>query len=911
MTPKRIYRYILITLLSLTLSLTAAQGGGLQAQTTLLEQGNQYYHAENYSEAVTVWREAEAEFEAAGERLQQGLVLANLSLAYQQMGEWEKAENSVQESLRVLEGVREQNEALWRQKGKALNALGRLQWSRGQADVAVETWQEAQEFYRRGGYLEGVVGTQLNQAQALQTLGLSVDAKRLLRGVEAQVAGQDDSPLKAQTYLSLGGTLRSLGELEEAEKVLISGLEVAESLGLPIASQIELELGDVARSRANQQQAIAQSEDAENSVNKAFTAYRTVAENSDSNRLRLQANLRQLSWAVELGKLPDMSLLTAIESQLAQLPQNRSAIASQLDYAHSLACLQPQVDAEIPSCVRSEWQVEGEVKTIESPKISDIADRLAQLVQETEDLGDKRLKSQAMGQLAALYEQNQQWTEAYRLTVDAIASAGEVQANDLLYRWEWQLGRLLKKQGNIEAITAYAEAVKTLDKVRSNILTINTDVQFSFRDNVEPIYREYVELLLLNSGNSSNPEQGYQKVIESVEALHLAELENFLRCNLTPTLKPNQTLAQIENIDDSAVVIYPIIIRDRIQVLAKFPGQPLRYYPGEMSAETAISQGKDMIIYTEYSNNQKSETERESIEKMVSDFRKAIINDESSFQYAEQFYSWLIEPLEQDLQAHSNIENLVFILDSTLYNLPLPALMQPSTNKYLIQLGYNLSLLPHLALFNLNENQLGAGILGAGISNELTVGDKFFRELTNVKDELKQLELQENSTILSNEEFTEQALADRIQTENFAIAHLATHGKFSSDPENTYLLTYDQETGGGRLLKARELDQILQSNSSIQLLVLSACETAEGDNRAVLGLAGLAVRAGTNSAIASLWQVQDEPTVQFISYFYEALQQPNITKPEALRIAQNKLMEDIRYTTPLHWSAFIFIGNWL
>ncbi|MFP4006868.1 MAG: CHAT domain-containing protein, partial [Spirulinaceae cyanobacterium] len=798
---------------------------------------------------------------------------------------------------RVLAGVTEQNETFWRQKGKALNALGRLQWSRGQADRAVETWQEAQEFYRRGGYAEGVIGTQLNQAQALQTLGLSVDANRLLRGVEAQVAGQNDSPLKAQTYLSLGGTMRSLGELEEAQKVLQSGLTVAESLGLPIAPQIELELGDVARSRANQQQAIGQSGEAENSVEQAFTAYRQVAENSDSNRLQLQANLRQLSWFVELGKLPDTSLLTAIESQLGQLPQNRNAIASQLDYAHSLTCLQPQVDAEIPSCVRSEWQGEGEVSTIASPKISDIRQRLAKVVRETDVLGDNRLKSQAMGQLAALYEQNGQWTEAYELTVTAIASAGEVQADDLLYRWEWQLGRLLKKQGNVEAITAYEEAVKTLDKVRSNILTINTDVQFSFRDNVEPIYREYVELLLANANSTKPNQENLRQATEAIDALQLAELENFLRCQLSP-LAAKVQLNKVQ--DETAAIIYPIVTKNGLAMILE---------------TSAPSQNKEVGDSRSRLELLKTAVASEDLNTALNGLQNALQDASDTplvITEGEKVYDWLIRPLIIQLENYPTIETLVFVLDDPLRSIPISVLHDSEEGQYLVEKNYAIAVSPSLELFPPQTPSQGFNLFSGGVEMAQTIDTLEFPEILFLQEELNritQTTIVKQSQVLLNQEFTKENIQTQIKVNNFSAIHWKTHGIYSSNPEETYLVAYPEAK-----ITASDLAQFLQngnpeSDTPISLLVLSACSSATGDKRAVLGLAGMTTRAGSKTTVATLWRAKDKVNTEFMDYFYQFLSQENMSKAKALQLAQQELLQT--YSDPHDWATYILVGSWL
>ncbi|MEL6463196.1 MAG: CHAT domain-containing protein, partial [Cyanobacteria bacterium J06621_15] len=102
-----------------------------------------------------------------------------------------------------------------------------------------------------------------------------------------------------------------------------------------------------------------------------------------------------------------------------------------------------------------------------------------------------------------------------------------------------------------------------------------------------------------------------------------------------------------------------------------------------------------------------------------------------------------------------------------------------------------------------------------------------------------------------------------------------------------------------------------RQSKSIDLLVLSACDTAAGDNRAVLGLAGLAVKSGARSTIASLWPVKDEATVKLMNSFYENLLKSGTTKAEALRQAQIQMMKKTDFKEPFFWSAFVLVGNWV
>jgi CHAT domain-containing protein len=97
----------------------------------------------------------------------------------------------------------------------------------------------------------------------------------------------------------------------------------------------------------------------------------------------------------------------------------------------------------------------------------------------------------------------------------------------------------------------------------------------------------------------------------------------------------------------------------------------------------------------------------------------------------------------------------------------------------------------------------------------------------------------------------------------------------------------------------------------VELLILSACQTAVGDKRAALGLAGMAVRAGARSTIASLWSVDDAATSKFMIALYQNLSSANVTKAESLRVAQKILLKDAKYDHPYFWSPFVLLGNWL
>jgi CHAT domain-containing protein len=247
----------------------------------------------------------------------------------------------------------------------------------------------------------------------------------------------------------------------------------------------------------------------------------------------------------------------------------------------------------------------------------------------------------------------------------------------------------------------------------------------------------------------------------------------------------------------------------------------------------------------------------------------------------------------------------VFVLDGTLRNIPIAALHDGE--RYLIE-NYSVAISPGLQIiepksFTQPEN-LNALIGG------LTESRQGFTPLPGVMRESNQIASKLKAQIFLDKTFTKQNLQQSIQATNFPLVHLATHGQFSSKLSDTFLLTWDDRItieGLRNLLKSRAES----STAPIELLVLSACETAEGDQRATLGLAGLAVRSGARSTLATLWSVNDNSTADLMTEFYRMLTQQQLSKAESLRQAQLKLLQNPQYSHPFYWAPFILVGNWL
>jgi CHAT domain-containing protein len=841
----------------------SAVQSSVQNASQLMQEGLQHYQSGQYTAAVMVWKQAADALTARKDGINQAMALSNLALAYHQLGLLPEANEAITTSLQILQ-AKDSNTNRLKILAQALNTQGKLQLAQGQAEQALTTWQQATKTYQQVGDKTGIVRSLINQAQALRVLGFYERVKDTLEQVSQILQDQPDTDIKAAGLLSFGDALRLVGDLQQSQKVLQQSLAISQQLNSgPAITAALMSLGNTAY-------ALQQSE-------AALKYYQQASTSSTSPTTTLQAQLNQLRLLIDTKQWTDAEKLSSkIQPQLANLPATRTTIYARINLIQSLMKL---------------WSRESGIGNRESgvgsrevltPQAA--AQILAATIEQAKELGDQRAQAYALGYLGQIYEETQQWSEAQQLTHQALLLAQSSNAPDIAYQWQWQLGRLLKAQTGegkansstyTSAITAYKEAINTLNSLRNDLVATNLDLQFSFRESVEPIYRQLVGLLLQPLDGGEVSQENLKLAREAIESLQLAELDNFFR-EACLTAQPEQ----IDRVDPNAAVIYPIILPDRLEVILSLPNQPLRHYA------TAIAQSElDDIL-----NKARSSLRRTAL-------------DEERLPLLQKVYDWLVRPAESDLAA-SGIKTLVFALDGSLKNLPMAALH--NGQQYLLE-KYNVALTPSLQLLEpqaLTRQQIK--VLVGGLS-EARQG---FERLPGVESEVKQIESKIPAQVLLNQQFTSTALQNQVKAAPFPVVHLATHGQFSSNAEKTFILAWDtrinvKQLGG--LLQAREQSD----RKPIELLVLSACETAAGDNRAALGLAGVAVRSGARSTLATLWPVDDQSTSDFMAEFYQALAQSKVTKAEALRDAQLALLKQPQFRHPFYWTPFVLLGNWL
>jgi len=500
-------------------------------------------------------------------------------------------------------------------------------------------------------------------------------------------------------------------------------------------------------------------------------------------------------------------------------------------------------------------------------------------------LADTRALSYAWGYLGRLYEEDHRYEEALQLTRRAALAAQQRYLPESLYLWQWQTGRLLRALGEIQpAIAAYERAVATVQAIRPELLRGSGGASPSFRASVGPLFAELTDLYLrqaaaLEAQGQAAMTPQYEHYLDqaraTIEQFKTGELRAYFGDECVVAARPSTTA--LERVSPQAAIVYPILLPDRTELLVSLPTGMKRVavpVPGPQ------------------------------VEQRVIIFRHAV--DERDplryLQHARQLYAWLIQPLEGDL-AEQPLETLVFVPDGALRLLPWAALHDGQRfliEKYAVAITPSLTLTEPRALPRAHVEVLAAGVASAV---------EGFPPLPRVREELQGLQRLYGGVVLLDQAFGPERLERTLRQGPFAIVHIAAHGQFAPEAAQSFLLTAQGKLTMTRL--AQMVARLRFREQPLELLTLSACETARGDDRAALGLAGVAIQAGARSALATLWLVADEAAAVLMEAFYQRLHEPGMSKARALQQAQLTLLQQPQYADPFFWAPFLLINNWL
>ena len=811
--------------------------------------GKYFYSIAQFERAVELWQQA-AEMYDAKDVISQARLQSNMALAHSQLGDRLAADANIASSLDLLEEDNlEPNERI-RVLAQVTNNQGIIQLDRGKFKEAIDSWQQAKVNYERIDDKLGTLRTAINQSSAFKQLGLYRRALKSLTEVANSLSQLPDSTIKVAGLKSYGDILHLVGQNERSRSVLEQSLAIASNLELPLERvEILSILGSTYQTSDPKK--------AQKIYDRSLTICREER-NCLSSDLPLQIYLAKLNLLSSTSNWQHTALIPAIEAEFAHLPSNRANLDRKINFASNLLELTSKTKAN----------------TAQSKILNrfPIVELLEDIEQQAKTIDYPKAQSYSLGLLGKIYEARD-WDRARQYTERALILVQNLNAPEISYLWQWQLGRIQQALGDrSRAIAHYSQAVELLKSLSQDLVAVDPDVRYSFRNSVEPVYRGLVSLLLEPDagGNDRANLEGAREVIES---LQLAELNNFFREACLET-----RLVKIDNVDRQAAVIYPIVLGDRLEVILSLPDHSLKHYT------TKIPQ--------------------QELETIVEQFRHSIVirSRRNFYRPASRLYDLVIRPALNDL-VKNQIETIVFVPDGVFRNVTFSALYDG--RHYLIE-DYSIALTPGLQLLEpqpLKTEELKT--VAAGLTKKI----KGFSPLKYVDSELTEIKDTVDSVVLLDRDFTSDALYREIESTDYPVVHIATHGQFSSSIEDTFLLAWDER------IDIDELNRILQTRTgrenAIELLVLSACETAAGDSRAALGMAGMAVRAGARSTLATLWSVNDRATAELMGDFYRELAERHLPKAEAIRQAQLKLLNNPWYRHPFYWAPYVLLGNWL
>ena len=730
---------------------------------------------------------------------------------------------------------------------------GQEAFRRGAFADAISHWQPLVQSAAHDGNAQDYVTIRTQLAHAYLALGQYESAEKHLQTALALAQAHKDKKQTALIFSSLSAVALARGAVEHATLLLEEGQSIARSLeDQSLSAHLFNNLGNVQSARKQYAAALNSYKE---SVRLAIaTANASLSANAASNAARVALLSNQPAQC--------RVWLDTMSDYVRRLPVSYDKASSLI----ALGLLTHDLRRQVPQ----------ESATLLAHSYAAFTDAL----RIAEHLGNARLVSYATGHLGRLYEEQHRLDEAEQLTRRAITAAQQASAAESLYRWYGQLGQVFIARGHTDAaLAAYRRAVETLQSIRRPLTVQASSSVTSFRETIEPVYLTLVDLLLQRAAKATDPTQriyDLREARQTVESLKVAELRDYFHDTCVDSSR-----AMARNLDElvstGTAVLYPILLPDRTELLMSFTS-------GLKSTTVPVPH----VTLTQTSQ----------------DFRRLLVKRTTREYrpYAQQLYDWLIRPVEADLRT-SGIHTLVIVPDGPLRMIPFAALHDGNT--FLVD-HYAVAVTPGLELTDPRPLQRDATrLLAAGLSEAV----QGFPALPHVPAELQEVRQFSPGNILLNHEFVASAVKQQLQDHPFTIVHLASHGQFKSEAKDSFILTFNDR------LSLDQLGQLLGPyrfrSVPLEMLTLSACETAASDERAALGLAGVAVKAGARSALATLWLVSDHAATLVMSEVYRQLQDPIVSRAVAVQRAQLKLLEDTRYTHPGYWAPFVLINNWM
>ena len=714
------------------------------------------------------------------------------------------------------------------------------------------------------------------------------DFERSLANWRKVTASPTTRGVRVRALLGLGQSQQALGHYEEAEQTLNEALKLAEdgneqrhhALVLNLLGGVKTALGDAvgaeqvlkrARRVATRAGASDLNASIENNLGNAY-ATRGVALAKSTSSYTNSADFAEKAGDPD-GRAKALANAARALIQQGELARAVPMLSESAALLHSMRASHNKVTGLIHLAKSHETAIAqgGDSHLAQAQTL------LREALTSAVELNDGRNQSFALGNLAGLYQLRKRWDEALYLTRQALRTALATGGSELVYRWHWQEGRILwARNERAAAVASLRRAVVALEETRQDSLLRYADTASYFQRLVAPVYLDLVDALLTLEGSSpGDSARLLADARETAELLKTAELRNYLRDDCVTTLEAKAT--PLEDVSPRAAVVYPIVLPERLELLVSQNGELTRYTVPVTSERLAdaVRAFRSML---------QSELPHERVKEQ-----------------AKMLHDWLFAPYQANLG--DAIDTLVFVPDGVLRAIPMAALHDG--DGYLVE-RYAVAVTPSLTVTDPQRiDTSNVSVLLAGVSEEVREG---FEALPFVSRELDAIHALYGGKVLLDGEFTRRSFEQSLRNEPVSIVHIASHAKFLGTASDSFVLAYDGPLEFSRIQETVGITKFREQ--PLELLVLSACETAAGSDGAALGLAGLAVQAGARSALGSLWQIGDAAAERLMREFYARLRSAD-TKALALREAQLNLLRSRDFAHPAQWSPFLMINNWL
>ncbi|WP_204153422.1 tetratricopeptide repeat protein [Leptolyngbya sp. CCY15150] len=846
--------------------------GGLGTAYAL--QASFFYEKKEYLTAITYYNGALENFIRLNDSLNVALVLNNLGVAYRDSGDYPQALSSYEEALELRRGIGDASG-----EATTLNNIGELHVSRGEYAQALEHYQAALEIFERENNTQGIAATyhnlgalhdELNQ----NTLALDFYDQALI--LRRRIDNQQ----------GLGQTLNNIGLVLEEEGDFAQALDMYQQ-SLIASQQAENIIGEATtlNNIALLHVKMEQPGRGLDSINQALGIIQQVDDPArEGNMLDSLGTIYR-----DLGRYDDA--MQAYQQALFLLRQadNRPIERAALSHIGSLLDVQGEAELAILFYKQSVNVTEGIRENIRSlpndfqqsytESVADTYRRLADLLLQQ----NRILEAQRVLDLLRVQELDD-YLQDVRSTAESDIDYWQIET-ELLALYQ----QVLNEAAELRQLQSqpFDELTDSERERLSELRDASVAVQERFFDD----FRDRPEV-----------DAAIRLIRESTQGQNL-ELDSYAQLQDELQAMPQRT-----------VVLYPLILENRLELVLVFPDAPPLRFPVNVSS-TELNQA------------------------IVEFGQQLTTRDPNIEAIAQQLYTWLIEPMDETL-TQQGVESIIYSPDGALRYIPLAALHDGE--QYLAQ-RFSISHITADSLTDLadppRENQRLLAAACADCSFSFTVAESpyNFSDLPFTETEVINLANQyPDASVLINQDFSLSDLEDRLGSSE--IIHLATHAAFvTSLPQESFFVL-----GSGERISLRDIRRRWNLNH-VGLIVLSACQTAVGSVELgsgieFLGLGHQLQTAGAQSVIASLWQVSDDGTQVLMNAFYAALNN-GYSKAESLQRAQIALITsdtsvlegdrgdatieiiDSRTGQPLerstdlahpyYWAPFILIGNGL